>query len=79
MAGRKAARGKNRNANTIYGAKLGLEVPLRAAADKLRGRIHASEYKHVVLTLISLRYISDAMRLGEIPVKEAERTGEEVV
>lgn len=33
---------------------------LWAAADKLRGTIDASEYKHVVLGLIFLKYISDA-------------------
>lgn len=33
---------------------------LWAAADKLRGSIDASEYKHVVLGLIFLKYISDA-------------------
>jgi type I restriction enzyme M protein len=31
-----------------------------AAADKLRGHMDASEYKHVVLGLIFLKYISDA-------------------
>ena len=30
------------------------------AADKLRGSIDAAEYKHVVLGLIFLKYISDA-------------------
>ncbi|MBY5424837.1 type I restriction-modification system subunit M [Rhizobium leguminosarum] len=33
---------------------------LWAAADKLRGTIDAAEYKHVVLGLIFLKYISDA-------------------
>src|SRR3990167_10597246 len=33
---------------------------LWAAADRLRGNIDASEYKHVVLGLIFLKYISDA-------------------
>jgi type I restriction enzyme M protein len=33
---------------------------LWAAADKLRGSIDAAEYKHVVLGLIFLKYISDA-------------------
>ena len=30
------------------------------AADKLRGHMVAAEYKHVVLALIFLKYISDA-------------------
>ncbi|HEX6904863.1 MAG TPA: N-6 DNA methylase [Thermoanaerobaculia bacterium] len=42
------------------GANLGFEDTLWAAADKLRGHMDASEYKHVVLGLIFLKYISDA-------------------
>jgi|GEM_PF-2043639 len=41
-------------------AKLGFEQTLWAAADKLRGHMDAAEYKHVVLGLIFLKYISDA-------------------
>ncbi len=37
-----------------------LEKQLWAAADKLRKNIDAAEYKHVVLGLIFLRYISDS-------------------
>ena len=37
-----------------------LEQKLWAAADKLRNNIDAAEYKHVVLGLIFLKYISDA-------------------
>jgi len=39
---------------------LGFEAQLWAAADKLRGHMDAAEYKHVVLGLIFLKYISDA-------------------
>ena len=42
------------------GAKLGFEATLWQAADALRGNMDASEYKHVVLGLIFLKYISDA-------------------
>ncbi len=42
------------------GANLGFEDKLWAAADKLRGTMDAAEYKHVVLGLIFLKYISDA-------------------
>lgn len=38
---------------------LNFEKDLWAAADKLRGSMDASEYKHVVLGLIFLKYISD--------------------
>ncbi len=41
-------------------APLGLESTLWAAADKLRGNLDAAEYKHVVLGLIFLKYVSDA-------------------
>ena len=41
-------------------AILGFEEKMWAAADKLRGSMDASEYKHVVLGLIFLKYVSDA-------------------
>ena len=44
------------------GANLGFENQMWAAADRLRGHIDASEYKHVVLGLIFLKYISDAFQ-----------------
>ena len=42
------------------GATLGFEAKLWLAADKLRNNLDAAEYKHVVLGLIFLKYISDA-------------------
>jgi type I restriction enzyme M protein len=42
------------------GANLGFEATLWQAADKLRNNLDAAEYKHVVLGLIFLKYISDA-------------------
>src|SRR6516164_10265817 len=42
------------------GADLGFEEKLWLAADKLRGHMDAAEYKHVVLGLVFLKYISDA-------------------
>ncbi|GAC1394892.1 MAG: hypothetical protein NVSMB65_13200 [Chloroflexota bacterium] len=42
------------------GANLGFEEKLWAAADKMRGHLDPAEYKHVVLGLIFLKYISDA-------------------
>jgi len=41
-------------------ANIGFEAQLWAAADALRGSMDAAEYKHVVLGLIFLKYISDA-------------------
>ena len=40
-------------------ADVGFEKQIWSAADKLRGSMDASEYKHVVLGLIFLKYISD--------------------
>jgi len=42
------------------GGDLGFEATLWLAADKLRNNMDAAEYKHVVLGLIFLKYISDA-------------------
>lgn len=42
------------------GAKLGFESELWRVADALRSNMDAAEYKHVVLGLIFLKYISDA-------------------
>lgn len=42
------------------GANIGFEEKLWLAADTLRGSIDAGEYKHVVLGLLFLKYISDA-------------------
>jgi type I restriction enzyme M protein len=57
MAGPKNTRIKKNN-----GANLGFEQKLWQMADKLRGHMDASEYKHVVLGLIFLKYISDAFQ-----------------
>lgn len=62
--------------NNHGSASLGFEETLWAAADKLRSNLDAAEYKHVVLGLIFLKYISDAftaryqqlaLELGDIP------------
>jgi len=55
MARKAGNHGKNGN-----GANLGFEATLWQAADKLRNNLDAAEYKHVVLGLIFLKYISDA-------------------
>jgi type I restriction enzyme M protein len=46
--------------NGSNGANLGFEEKMWKAADKLRNNMDAAEYKHVVLGLIFLKYISDA-------------------
>lgn len=42
------------------GANLGFEQKLWQAADKMRNNMDAAEYKHIVLGLIFLKYISDS-------------------
>jgi len=44
---------------TESNANLGFEAKLWLSADKLRNNMDAAEYKHVVLGLIFLKYISD--------------------
>jgi len=57
-----AGRDNISRANSGNGANLGFEQKLWQAADKLRGHMDAAEYKHVVLGLIFLKYISDAFQ-----------------
>ena len=44
----------------LNGATLGFEETLWAAADQMRGHMDPAEYKHVVLGLVFLKYISDS-------------------
>jgi type I restriction enzyme M protein len=55
MARARSARSANDNS-----ANIGFEAKLWLAADKLRSNMDAAEYKHVVLGLIFLKYISDS-------------------
>ena len=54
------------------GATTGYETELWAAANALRGNMDAAEYKHVVLGIIFLKYISDAFEERRAQL-EAER------
>ena len=55
------ARGKKSSSKANgTAANLGFEAKLWLAADKLRNNMDAAEYKHVVLGLIFLKYISDS-------------------
>jgi type I restriction enzyme M protein len=54
------SKGTNSRKVSSNGAALGLEGTLWQAADKLRNNMDAAEYKHIVLGLIFLKYISDA-------------------
>ena len=55
---KKAGQGAKKDSS----ANLGFEEKLWAAADKLRGHMDAAEYKHVLLGLVFLKYISDAFQ-----------------
>jgi type I restriction enzyme M protein len=56
--------------NKDTSAKLGFEVKLWAAADALRNNMDAAEYKHVVLGLIFLKYISDTFEAAHKPQRK---------
>ena len=60
----------DKNGNTS--ANLGFEDKLWKAADVLRSNMDAAEYKHVVLGLIFLKYISDTFEKQHARL-EAER------
>ena len=66
----KAASKKNNDSS----ANIGFEAKLWLAADKLRNNMDAAEYKHVVLGLIFLKYISDAFE--EMRAKLLEGKGD---
>jgi type I restriction enzyme M protein len=70
-SGRKQRDRPKKNSN---GSDLGFEEKLWQAADKLRNNMDAAEYKHVVLGLIFLKYISDAFGElhGKLVKEEAE-------
>jgi len=57
------------------GATLGFEAKLWAAADALRNNMDAAEYKHVVLGLIFLKYISDAFEAKHAELEEQRAQG----
>jgi type I restriction enzyme M protein len=54
------ARGRLSSKVKNNGAVLGFEATLWVVANKLRNIMYVAEYKHVVLGLIFLKYISDA-------------------
>ncbi len=60
--------------NNDSSANIGFEAKLWLAADKLRNNMDAAEYKHVVLGLIFLKYISDAFE--EMRAKLVEGKGD---
>lgn len=60
------------------GANVGFEETLWSAADKMRNNMDPAEYKHVVLGLIFLKYISDAFtEMREVFIAEEGYDGVE--
>ena len=68
-----------RRANDARPGALGIEAELFAAADRLRGSMEPSNYKHVVLGLIFLKHISDAFEAkhAELLEKRGEAAAED--
>src|SRR3954447_23629578 len=67
------ARTPARNNDTT--AALGFEAKLWAAADALRKNMDAAEYKHVVLGLLFLKYISDAFEAKHAQLEAEKAAG----
>lgn len=68
------SRGTKVDRNTETNGNGAFEAKLWAAADALRNNMDAAEYKHVVLGLIFLKYISDAFEAkhGELDAQRAQ-------
>lgn len=56
----------------ISATDLGFEADLFKAADKLRGNLEPSEYKHIALGLIFLKYVSDAFEIQRLKLEAEE-------
>ena len=73
------ARGRQKtqanSAEQTTGANVGYEAQLWQMADALRGSMDAAEYKHVVLGLIFLKYISDAFEEQHAKLVAEEASG----
>src|SRR3989475_3487235 len=70
----RANKNDQQKTNNDTGANLGFEAKLWASADALRNNMDAAEYKHVVLGLIFLKYISDAFEAkhAELEAQKAQ-------
>jgi type I restriction enzyme M protein len=70
-----AKRRNNTRVTETTGATVGYEAELWRMADALRGSMDAAEYKHVVLGLIFLKYISDAFEEQHAKLLAEQATG----
>jgi type I restriction-modification system DNA methylase subunit len=66
---------KAQEGTTTNEGALGFEPMLWAAADALRNNMDAAEYKHVVLGLIFLKYISDAFEAKHAELEAQKKDG----
>ncbi len=79
--GRQAASRQNGKSNAVTksgdgsGGDLGFEAKLWAAADALRNNMDAAEYKHTVLGLLFLKYISDAFEAKHAELQAQVKEG----
>jgi type I restriction enzyme M protein len=55
------------------GTQLGFEAEMFKAADKLRDNTEPSDYKHVALGLIFLKYISNTFEAGQTAMRTVAR------
>src|SRR5438874_3071196 len=70
-SGQEAKRG---NGNRNGSGQLGFEDQLFKAADKLRGNMEPSDYKHVALGLIFLKHISDSFEARRAKLLEDDQS-----
>lgn len=72
--GRSKATEKSEKSKNGDGGNLGFEAELFKAADKLRGNMEPSDYKHVALGLIFLKHISDSFEARRATLLEDDKT-----
>jgi type I restriction enzyme M protein len=70
----KATEKSSKKSNNGNGGNLGFEAELFKAADKLRGNMEPSDYKHVALGLIFLKHISDSFEARRAALLEDDKT-----
>ena len=58
-----------KSTNKSNSSNIGFEETLWSAADKMRNNMDPAEYKHVVLGLIFLKYISDSFEEVSTKIK----------
>jgi len=66
---------KKNGTSASSGAPIGYEAQLWQMADALRNNMDAAEYKHVVLGLIFLKYISDAFEAKHAELEAQKKQG----